>query len=153
MDIAKVKAVAEENLTGDLFLVSVKSTPSNEIEVVIDSDTRVSIEQCIVLSKAIEGTFDREVEDYELTVISSGIGQPLELLRQYQKVMGRPVEVLLKSGIKVRGELVAATDESISVKYATKMAVEGKKRKELVEITESYLMSDIKSTKEELDIK
>lgn len=146
MDIAALKTVVEEQLVGtDRFLVEVKVSPANVIEIVIDSDSRLDIETCIALSRKVEENFDREVEDFELTVISAGVGQPVKLLRQYQKLITKPVDVVLLSGEKIRGVLQAASEQQISVSYPEKQAVEGKKRKVEVEITRELAMSEVKS--------
>ena len=96
MDTAKIRALAEERLAGsDLFVVDVTCSPANEVEVLVDSDSSVAIEDCVELSRAIEASLDRDVEDFALTVSSAGIGQPLRMLRQYRRLIGRPVEVVL----------------------------------------------------------
>lgn len=106
MDADKIRNIAEEELAeGSLFLVEVNITPGNEIEVVIDSDGSVDIDDCVALSRAIEERLDREEEDFELTVTSAGIGRPLRLLRQYRKLIGHPVEVVLLNGTKIIAEL------------------------------------------------
>lgn len=136
-----------------LFLVEINCSPSNEIEVVVDADNYLTIEDCIKLSKAIEGELDREAEDFELSVYSAGIGQPLKIHRQYLKTVSRPVELILRSGLKITGMLTAVTDDGLTIEYQVKEAVEGKKRKELVTKSDSYTFDQIKTTKEELTIK
>ena len=136
-----------------MFLIEINSSPANEFEVVVDSDERVDIDSLVGLSRAIEEAFDREVEDYELTVISAGIGQPLKVLRQYQKLIGLPVEVLLTDSTKILATLAAADEQGITLAYTKRVAVEGKKRKEEVEVKESYSFDQIKWTKEYLDFK
>lgn len=150
----KIEEIATRYLEKtDLFLVEVSCTASNEIEVVVDSDDYLTIEDCIKLSKAIEGELDREVEDFELSVYSAGIGQPLKIHRQYLKTIGRMVEVTLRTGLKVTGQLTAVDDKGITIEYQTKESVEGKKRKETVTKTEEYAFDQIKTTIEELTIK
>lgn len=154
IDLNKIKTVVETTLSGTpLFLVEINSTPGNEIEVVIDSDGSVDIDDCVALSRAIEEQFDREQEDFELTVTSAGIGQPLKLLRQYRKLIGKPVEIILRSGIKFIAELRDADEESITVAYKEMRMVEGKKRKQEFDVEQKYNLSEIKSTKEYLDFK
>ncbi len=154
MDKNKILDIAEKLLAdSSLFVVDLKISPSNQIELLIDSDTSVSIDSCIELSRAIEAEFDREVEDFELTVASAGIGQPLKVLRQYKKLVGKPVELVLKSGEKIKATLSSATDEGISVSYMEKVLLEGKKRKTEVERVKDYSFDEIKSTVEELDFK
>ena len=74
---------------------------SGEIRIFIDSDSRVLIEHCIELSKFIESQLDRDVEDFELNVSSSGLDQPYRLSRQYIKNIGREVSVLQKDNTKI----------------------------------------------------
>lgn len=154
IDTDKIRAAAERELKdGPLFLVGVTVTPSNEIEVVIDSDGSVDIDDCVGLSRKIEEQFDREDEDFQLTVTSAGIGQPLKLLRQYRKLIGKPVEVVLTSGTKIRAELRDADENSITIAYKELRAVEGKKRKQEFDTVHTYPLSEIKSTREFLDFK
>ena len=82
-----------------MFVVDVKVSPSDEVEVLIDSDSSVSIDACVALSRALEAELESESDDFALTVSSAGIGQSLRLLRQYRKLIGRPVEVVLRSGV------------------------------------------------------
>lgn len=149
-----IEEIALSNLEDTrLFLVEVKCSPSNEIEVVVDSDDYLTIEDCIRLSKAIESEFDRDSEDFELSVYSAGIGQPFKIHRQYVKSVGRAVEVILRSGLKVTGTLAAVTDDGITIEYQVKEAIEGKKRKEMVTKSDQYTFDQIKTTKEELTIR
>lgn len=154
IDCKKIEATAQRMLEGsDMFVVGCTATPSNEIELLIDSDTSVSIEACVELSRRIEAEYDRDVEDFALTVASAGIGNELKCLRQYRKLVGSPVEVLLRSGIKVLAQLDEVTDDGIALSYEEKQAVEGKKKKELVKVEKRYSFDEIKSTKEYLDFK
>ena len=67
----------EEHLSGtDRFLVDLTIKSGNRILVFIDSDTSVLIEHCISLSKFIESHLDRDIEDFELNVSSSGLDHP-----------------------------------------------------------------------------
>ena len=154
MDIAKVREIVEKKLEEtDMFVVECVCSPSNEIMLTLDSDTRVTIDTCAELSRAVNEAFDRDEEDFSLTVASAGIGEPLKLVRQYRKVVGSPVEVLLTSGIKLLATLDAADEEGITISYDEKVAVEGKKRKELQHTVRTYAYSEIKTAKEYLDYK
>ena len=148
---------AEEGLNGignsELFIVEVRSRPGDEFEVYVDSDGRVTVDDCIALSRAIEAQFDRDEEDFALTVSSAGIGQPLKVLRQYKKLVGKPAEVLMNDGTKILGTVEGADAESITLSYPEKRAVEGKKRPEIVTVTKIFELKEVKSTKEHLDFK
>ena len=154
MDIVKVREIVETKLEGtDMFVVECVCNPSNEIMLTLDSDTRVTIDACAELSRAVNEAFDRDEEDFSLTVASAGIGEPLKLVRQYLKIVGSPIEVLLTSGIKFLGTLDAADEQGITISYDEKVAVEGKKRKELQHTVRTYAYSEIKTAKEYLDYK
>ena len=155
IDKAKVIEIAEGFLSDyeELFLVDVTISPSNEISVTIDSDTNVDVDTCVALSRAIEQEFDREQEDFELTVSSAGIGQSLTMPRQIAKLQGKEVEVLLKTGIKLKALLVNNDDSSITIRYNEKVAVEGKKRKQLVETERTIEIDQTKSIKEIISFK
>ena len=154
IDCQKILEIADRELSGtDMFTVSCKCSPANEVELLIDSDTAVKLEDCAALNRAIEAELDREVEDYSLMVASAGIGSELRLLRQYKKILGNSVEVLLKDGIKILAKLNDATEKGIILSYEEKQVVEGKKRKVTVEVTKEYEWDDIKYVKEYLDFK
>lgn len=154
IDTQKIIEIAGQKLEGsDMFVVGCTCSPGNEIELLIDSDTSVSIDACVALSRAVEAEFDRDAEDFSLTVASAGIGSELRCLRQYRKLVGKSVEVLLSSGIKITARLDAADEAGITLSYEEKQLVEGKKRRQLVTVTRSYPFADIKSTREYLDFK
>ena len=144
IDCTKITEIANAKLVGtDLFVVDCTCSPANEVELLIDSDTSVGIETCVELSRAIEAEFDRDTEDFSLTVASAGIGSELKHLRQYRKLIGKPVEVLLKSGVKILATLDEADQEGLTLSYEEKQAVEGKKRKQTVRVTRRYPFSDV----------
>ncbi|MBQ3174114.1 MAG: ribosome assembly cofactor RimP [Alistipes sp.] len=154
IDIKRVTEIAEKHLEGsDMFVVECKATPMGEIELLIDSDTAVRLEDCAALNRAIEAELDREVEDFSLMVASAGIGSELKLLRQYVKIIGSSVEVLLKDGIKILAKLERADNDGIAISYEEKQLIEGKKRKQTVAVTKEYKWGEIKYVKEYLDFK
>ena len=154
MEIKEILAVAERALEGtDMFVVDCTITPDNTIDLILDSDTSVSIDACAMLNHAIGENFNRDEEDYSLTVASAGIGEPLKLVRQYKKLIGESVEVLLKSGVKILATLDEVTDEAITISYDEAVVVEGKKKKQMQRTSHAYSFDEIKWTKEYLDYK
>lgn len=131
----------------DKFVVEIKVKAGNRITVLLDSDTSISIDDCIGVTRHIESVFDRETEDYDLTVSSAGIDQPYKLLRQYIKNVGREVEVTLKDGSIFTGKLTSADSEKISVYRKTKV------KKVETEETREIPFSEIKQTKEVISFK
>ena len=106
--------------TDDLFLVEVSVEPNHKIKVVLDSDKTVAISDCIAINRAIEQKLDRDVQDFSLEVTSAGLGQPLKLLRQYSKYIGKELEVTIDSGVKLSGELRNVTTNFIELRKKNK---------------------------------
>lgn len=113
IDKIKVLNIVQEGLKNseDKFLVALKITPDNRIYVDIDGDNGINIDDCIELSRLIEGSLNRDEEDFELNVASAGLDSPLKLARQYKKNVGRDLSVTMTDGEKIEGELLEADDE------------------------------------------
>ncbi len=157
IDTKKVVECANVHLEGsDIFVVECKCTPSNEVELIIDSESKVSIDKCIELSRFIEGQFDRDVEDFSLTVASAGIGSELKDMRQFNKLVGSAVEVLFLDGLKLVAKLVTVDTQGMNLEYEERVEVltsAGKKKKVMQSTSRRVEFSDVKSTKEYLDFK
>jgi len=155
IDKQVVTSIAKEWLetVENYFLVDVAVTSDNIVSVEIDHPEGVWIDDCVSLSRFIESKLDREVEDYELEVGSAGIGQPFKVLQQYINHIGQEVEVLPKTGAKVKGILTAADEEGFTIETQKKMVVEGSKRAKLVDVEVRYTHSEVKYVKNVINIK
>ena len=141
-------AISGEIVARGCFIVDISVSKDNDIVLTIESETgKIELDDCVSLSRFFETKFDREVEDYSLTVSSAGLDQPFKVFKQYQKALGTKVEVSLKGGKKMVAVLEAADEESITLKYTAKEAVEGKKKKELVEHVDRYTMDQINAVR------
>jgi ribosome maturation factor RimP len=129
-----VEAALEENPS--LFLIDLQLLPNSKILVEVDGDAGVALNECIRISRAVEGNLDREEEDFSLEVSSPDITKPLQVLRQYQKNIGRTLQVkTLETALE--GTLVAVLEEAIELEWKArepkpigkgKRTVEKKKR-------------------------
>lgn len=129
-----IDAMQDEIVARGCFIVDVSVSKDNDVEIVIESENgTVTLDDCVELSRSFEEKFDREKEDYSLTVGSAGLDQPFKVLKQFIKAVGTEVQVLLKDGRKLKGVLAAADENGITLKYTAKEAVEGRKRKTEVE--------------------
>lgn len=143
-----IQDLVESRLEGtDYYLVNVSVSPDNLVSVEIDNDSGVSIDDCVELSRYIENNLDREKEDFELEVGSSGVTSPFKILRQYLKNIGNEVEMILKSGIKLTGILKAADENGATITVEKKVKAEGTKRRTTVEEDQAYSFDEIKYTK------
>jgi ribosome maturation factor RimP len=109
-----IQKMAEDFLRDtDNYLIEVKVSATNKILVHIGNDQHVAIGDCVALSRKIEHSLDREAEDFELEVGSPGIDQPFKVLRQYQKYLGKEVEIKATNGLKYTGVLSSATEQEV----------------------------------------
>ena len=144
----KIETLAQECLDEiGAFLVDINIDEHNKILVEIDSDTGVSINDCVSVSRNIEHNLDREEEDFELTVTSCGLNKPFKILRQYQKNIGKEVEVSTNEGKQLQGTLLNVSPDSITIETQTKEKIEGKKKKQLITKQHHINFDDIKQTK------
>ena len=143
-----IDAINDEIVARGCFIVDVSVSKDNDIILTIESEEgTIELDDCVSLSRYFETKFDRETEDYSLTVSSAGLDQPFKVFRQFVKAVGTKVEVLLKGGKKMVAVLEAAYQESITLKYSAKEAVEGKKKKEIVEHVDRYTMDQVNAVK------
>jgi ribosome maturation factor RimP len=69
----QITTIVEDQLKGtDNFLVEVAVQTGNRLFVYIDGDNGVTVDDCNALCRHIEDQFDRDLEDFDLTVSSSG---------------------------------------------------------------------------------
>ncbi|MEZ5199143.1 MAG: hypothetical protein R2764_23010 [Bacteroidales bacterium] len=94
---SEIESIVNRFVEGtDQYLVDIHITSTNVIDVYVDSDRGISIKECVKISRLIEGSYDREVEDFELRVSSPGLDQPFKIRRQYNKYVNKEIEVLTK---------------------------------------------------------
>lgn len=137
----KAKVLLAE--TPSEFLVEVRIKPTNNVKVFIDGDEGVTIQKCIALNRKLAKDFEENqvfpADDFSLEVSSPGLDEPLKLLRQYKKNIGRLVEVTLSDGTVKEGKLLAVHEDAIDIEELT-----GKKK---VAVLHNFLFANIKTTK------
>jgi len=147
IDKVKIAELVNEKLADDQFLVDVTISANNEIHIMVDSDTGISINQIVEISRHVESNLDREAEDFELSVFSAGLTEPFRLVRQYKKNVGKEIEVLLTNGQKLNGLLIGVEEQAIDLEITTNEKIEGSKKKELVTKVHHLEYSEIKEAK------
>jgi len=137
----------------DIVLVDLQVNTANLIKVQLDSFDGVAIDKCVEISRLIEGSLDREIEDFELEVSSYGIAQPFTIPLHYLKNINREVEVFLKDGKSLKGILkTVELNENKDVAFVEiankkKIKTEGKKKKIEVEEVTKVAFDEIQKAK------
>jgi ribosome maturation factor RimP len=143
-----IRQLASEKLgeTGS-YLVDVQVSPANRIRVIIDNFRGVSIEECVRVSRMIEAGLDRETEDFELEVTSPGLDQPFRVPKQYEKNIGREVELKMNDGTRLTGRLVEFSGEELTLEQETREKTEGRKGRQTVIRRQAVPLRDIRETR------
>lgn len=118
IDKSTVKNLVEDFLASydtQLFVVDIKVSGRNHISVFLDGDKGVPISNCVAVSRHIESSFDRDVEDFELEVSSVGINNPLTMSRQFKKNIGRNIVFMGHDDKKIVGLLINADDKGFTI--------------------------------------
>lgn len=148
IDKESIKNITEEAVAGtNLFIVDIAVRPGNIINIELDSDQPIGIEDCVNISRFVEAKLDRDAEDFELEVGSSGLSNPFKMPRQYVKNIGNEVEVLTKDGKKLCGILKSADTKEFVLTIVKKEKPEGAKKKIDVEEDLHFGYDDVKYTK------
>jgi len=109
-----------ESTSGTINILATKKylyeyTNMNKIEIYIDAPNHIVIADCVELSRFIEGSLDREKEDFELQVSSPGATESFKVLAQYKKYIGTKVAVKTTEGTKHEGVLVSANENEFVI--------------------------------------
>ena len=127
----------------NIFLVHIIIKPSKvsqKITILLDSDEGITIQECTSISRRLAKQLEElEVfsEAYTLEVSSPGLDQPLILLRQYRKNLGRNLKITLKTGETVSGVLTEADENTVTLQLPEP------KKKSKVPVDKLSLVKDI----------
>ena len=142
------KAVCGYLDNNGLFLVDIEISQDNDITITIERhEGAVKVDDCIAIDRIVSTIFDRDVEDYSLTVTSAGLDQPFKVLDQYKKFNGSEVEVVLKKGGKLKGVLSGYNAEGIEITTSKMVKKEGFKKKVQEDTVTAYTFAEVKSCK------
>lgn len=135
----------------NLFLVDVKVLSNGKIEIYADGNTaNITIDECVQISRHIYHFLEEKNlmnDNISLDVSSPGMDEAFKVPQQYQKQLNKAVDVVLKNGMKISGELVAANENEIKIKEVIKI----KKTTNIEEHTISF--DEIKSVKKQFNFK
>jgi ribosome maturation factor RimP len=127
-----LEEIVEKHLPDELHFVVeiqiVEKGPKPQVKIIIDADEGLKIDTCAKLSRQIGEEIESKellTDAYVLEVSSPGIDYPLNSKRQYQKNIGRNLQVTTNDGLNYEGELIEVGQSDISLNI--KMKEKGKK--------------------------
>jgi len=141
LDKKDLEKYVEGYLQGsDKFLVELHIKPGNVVNIFIDSDTAITISDCVGLSRYIESKYNRDVVDFELNVSSAGLDHPFSLPRQYMKYINKSIMVITNEGKKIKGILREFDGQTLKI-------LEEKTKKVKEEVIINISISEVKEAK------
>jgi len=148
MDKNLVKDLLNEALAlnESLFLIDLSISSVNHIRVIVDGDDGVAISECVRLSRAIEHNLDEDLE-FSLEVLSFGLGESLQVKRQYKKNLDRKMRITTKDDLVFEGKNIAVDEESVTLTWKTREPKPIGKGKHTVVKEEKINFDNIKDAK------
>lgn len=145
----QIEKIVTERFSGTpMYLVETRVSAANKIVVFFDNEIgKITLQDCVDLSRYIESKLNRDEEDFELEVSSPGMDEPFRNFKQYVKNSGRQVSVVTKTGMKYIGMLSEVSPEKINIETKTTEKVEGKKGRQTIVKTNQINFNEIKETK------
>lgn len=148
----RIEEFISQNLEeGKFYLLEFQDKGSSQFAAFVESYSKedyFNLDLAVALTRQVNEAFDRDVEDFELSVSSAGLDLPFRNILQYQKYLNDSVNIVLATGEKHTDvSLLVADEEGIEIEYEKKEKLEGKKKPELVVKKERILYTDIKETR------
>lgn len=124
MDLqSTVTTLVQEALEDDsFFIVDINVAGSEEgmkkISILVDSDNSINIDECARISRKVSNQLEESeiiTSAFIIEVSSPGLDRPFVYPRQYQKNIGKKIEVTLKDGKVKIGKLEALHPDFITL--------------------------------------
>jgi ribosome maturation factor RimP len=150
-----IEEIVEKHLPDEShFIVDIQiieKGPKPQVKIVVDADEGLRIDTCAKLSRQVGEELEAKEllpDAYVLEVTSPGIDYPLSSKRQYQKNIGRKLQVINIDDVKYEGELTAVSPTDIEMivknKEKGKKATEEKITLALDKIKKSIVLVSFK---------
>lgn len=143
----EIREIVSNKLAGtDCFIVDIKVRPG-KITVLLDKPTGVRIEECAEVNRNLQDKLEGKnvLENYGIEVSSPGMDEPLKVLPQYYRRIGKQVSVITRDGLRREGILKSADENEVVIEETVSLRDNGKK---LLQTHDRRIpMSEVKETK------
>ncbi|MGA9270179.1 MAG: ribosome assembly cofactor RimP [Lutimonas sp.] len=148
MDVKRVRSLVDEALKENesLFLIDLKTGEDNSIRVVVDGDEGVPLSECIRISRHVEHNLNRDEEDFSLEVTSPSITDPIQDKRQFNKNIGRILQLKTDTG-SFEGKLTEIVEDQLVLQWKVREPKPIGKGKITVEKKELFPIENISEAK------
>ncbi|MCB0835481.1 MAG: ribosome assembly cofactor RimP [Bacteroidetes bacterium] len=125
-----------EDTNPEAFIVEIvfKRGKTGVLSIKLDTDKGISLAECTEISRKVGRMLEEEDSinsNYRLEVSSPGVGSPLILYRQYQKNVGRYLQVMKDDLSEVKGKLLEVDEATILLERVLSNKKNKKKKKDV----------------------
>lgn len=133
----------------EFFVVDITVHTNNRIQISVDNSKGITIGECARISKLLEHQLLETDENlvFELNVSSPGIDTPFKVKQQYEKSIGKKIELIDQEDRIMRGTLLKTDDDHIIIEDERITKVPGRKKKEVIKKEITVPLKSIKSAK------
>lgn len=127
----QLEEVLQRQLAGTArFLVSAEVRPGGKAVVEVDREEGpITLDELTAINKGLQAELGEALDDVELQVGSPGLGRPFKVAQQFDKHLGKEVDVLLADGGSLKGVLEARDTAGITLRVLLPSKVKGRAAK------------------------
>ncbi len=111
----------------DFFIVDVLT--GNKIKVFVDNMQGISIQECVQISRFLDGKLNEEGVNLHMEVSSPGIDMPLKVDEQFTKTTGKQISVKFTDGTRRAGKLIGTKNKTVEIEFEEVVTIPGEKKK------------------------
>src|SRR5258706_2364669 len=143
----EIREIVSSKLAGsDCFIVDIKVS-AGKIKVLLDKPSGIQIEECAEVNKELINKLEGRgvLEKFGIEVSSPGMDEPLKVLPQYQRRIGKLVGIITKDGLRREGILKSADENEVVIEETVSVRDNGKKSSQVH--YRRIPMNEVKETK------
>lgn len=125
----EIREIVNSKLAGsDCFIVDIKVRPG-KITVLLDKPAGIRIDECAEVNRDLLGKLEGRgvLENFAIEVSSPGMDEPLKVLFQYHRRIGKLLSIVTKDGLRREGILKSADENEIVMEETVNEKNNGKK--------------------------
>lgn len=146
IDDGSLRKAVEELATKRGFFIVDLQNKKGRIQVIIDDYQGIKLDECVEINRDLRSLFGEKLDDVDLEVTSPGLTEPFKVYEQYDKNVGRKVQVQLTDGRQISGKLQQVAPDQIMVEEKKRIKNE-KNKKRTVHEEHEIPFTDIQHTK------
>ena len=129
IDDASLKKAVEELADQRGFFIVELQNKKGKIQVIIDDYQGIKLDDCIHVNRDLRSLFGQQLDGLDLEVTSPGLSEPFKVFEQYDKNVGRKVQVQIQDGRQISGKLLKVDAQGVTVEENKRIKNEKNKKK------------------------